>query len=249
MSGVLRVGMSGFSYPEWVGDFYPAGTKREGMLSYYATRFDAVEINMTFRRQAAETTIERWHDATGDDFRFTMKAHQRITHWKRLVDASEDVGYFVERARGLGARLGPVLFQTPPKLTFDADVLDAFCAGLPPGYLYAFEPRHPSFEGPGTGSGKGSSPSRSTGADEVLHRHGVARCCNDDIHDIGSYRVTGPVAYFRFHREAYTPDELAVRAELVKRIAADGTDVYAFFAHEDNPESVRPALALRKLVG
>lgn len=225
--------MSGFSYPEWVGDFYPAGTKREGMLSYYATRFPAVEINMTFRRQAASTTIDRWRDAVGDDFRFTMKAHQRITHWKRLVDASDDVTYFVERAKGLGARLGPILFQTPPKLEFDAAVLDAFCAGLPPGYLYAFEPRHPSFDD----------------ADEVLHRHGVARCCNDDIHDIAAYRVTGPLAYFRFHRSSYSPEDLSARADLARRLTSEGTDVYAFFQHEDNPESVRPALALRELAG
>lgn len=225
--------MSGFSYPEWVGDFYPSGTKREAMLGFYATRFPTVEINMTFRRQAAEKTIDRWREAVGGDFRFTMKAHQRITHWKRLVDVGEDVGYFCERVRALGERLGPILFQTPPSLGFDAGVLGAFCASLPPGYTYAFEPRHESFGGAG----------------EVFHRHGVAGCCNDDLHDVAAYRVTGPVAYFRFHRSSYGPDELAERAEIVKRIASEGTDVYAYFAHEDDPESVRPALAFQELCG
>lgn len=233
MTGVVRVGMSGFSYPEWVGDFYPPGTKREAMLAHYATRFGAVEINMTFRRQAAPTTIDRWREAVGEDFRFTVKAHQRITHWKRLVDASEDVGYFCEHVRALGAKLGPILFQTPPTLAFEPDVLDAFCASLPPGYTYAFEPRHDSFGD----------------ADEVFRRHGVARCCNDDLHDVAAYRVSGPVAYFRFHRDSYSSEDLAQRAEIVKTIAAEGTDVYAYFAHEDNPESVRPALKLQELVG
>lgn len=225
--------MSGFSYPEWIGDFYPSGTKREAMLAHYATRFSAVEINMTFRRQAAPKTIDRWREAVGEDFRFTLKAHQRITHWKRLVDAGEDVGYFCEHVRALGAKLGPILFQTPPTLAFDADVLDTFFSSLPPGHTYAFEPRHDSFRD----------------ANEVFRRHGVARCCNDDLHDVTTYRVTGPVAYFRFHRDSYSSEDLAQRAEIVKRIAAEGTDVYAYFAHEDNPESVRPALKLHELVG
>lgn len=233
MTGVVRVGMSGFSYPEWIGDFYPPGTKREAMLAHYATRFSAVEINMTFRRQAAPKTIDRWREAVGEDFRFTLKAHQRITHWKRLVDVGEDVSYFCEHVRALGAKLGTILFQTPPTLAFEPDILDAFCASLPPGYTYAFEPRHESF----------------SDADEVLRRHGVARCCNDDLHDVATYRVTGPVAYFRFHRDSYSSEDLAQRAEIVKKIAAEGTDVYAYFAHEDNPESVRPALKLQELVG
>ena len=73
--------MSGFSYPEWVGDFYPPKTKREQMLAYYSTRFPAVEINMTFRRRPLPATIERWRDAVGEDFRFTFKANAGITHY------------------------------------------------------------------------------------------------------------------------------------------------------------------------
>jgi uncharacterized protein YecE (DUF72 family) len=227
--------MSGFSYPEWIGDFYPDKTKREEMLPFYASRFGAVEINMTFRRDAAETTIAKWRDAVSANgaFRFTLKAHQRITHFRRLVDTSEDVSSFLTGVQGLGPHLGAVLFQVPPTLTFDAAVLDAFCAGLPPGGRYAFEPRHQSFA--------------TADADGVFRRYGVARCLNDDLFDPTTYEVTGPIAYFRFHRDFYERSDIEQRASLVRSIAVGGTDVYAFFAHEDNPDSVRPALALQEL--
>lgn len=226
--------MSGFSYPEWIGDVYPAGTKRDGMLAEYAKIFDAVEINMTFRRQPAASTIEKWREAVPSGFRFALKAHQRITHWRKLVDVGDDVSYFIERARGLEERLGPVLFQVPPSLDFDPAVLDAFCASLPPGGAYAFEPRNQTFAG--------------DEVDQVLARHGVARCLNDDLFDPDSYRATAPIAYFRFHRDGYGPEDLAARASLVKEKAGEGTDVYVFFAHEDNPESVRPALRLKEIL-
>jgi uncharacterized protein YecE (DUF72 family) len=139
--------MSGFSYPEWIGDVYPAGTKREAMLGEYAKIFNAVEINMSFRRTPQESTIDRWRDTVPEGFRFTMKANQRITHWKKLADVAEDVGYFVERAGRMGERLGSVLFQIPPSLTFDRGLIDSFGASLRPGYVYALEPRDASFLG------------------------------------------------------------------------------------------------------
>lgn len=232
---MIRVGMSGFSYPEWIGDVYPPGTKRDGMLGEYAKIFPSVEINMSFRRTPTAKTIDRWREAVPPDFRFTMKAHQRITHWKKLVDAADDVALFVKESQGLGERLGLVLFQVPPTLQFDADVLITFCGTLPPGCLYAFEPRNESF--------------LTDDALDVLHRNGVALCLNDDLFEPSRYRVTGPYAYFRFHRDSYSTDDLEARVSQLKEIEASGTDVYAYFAHEDNPESVRPALDFQKLLG
>jgi len=233
-AGDIRVGMSGFSYSEWVGDFYPPKTKREHMLAYYSTRFPAVEINMTFRRDAKPETIARWRDATNDHFRMTFKANARITHFRRLVDTADAVTAFLDTLRPLGPRFGAVLFQIRQNQSFDASVLENFCSTLPPGPAYAFEPRHESFE--------------SSEVDEILRRHGVARCLNDYVSDLKVHRVTGPIAYFRFHRDTYSPEDIAERASLVRSIAETGIDVYAFFAHEDNPESVRPALALQELL-
>jgi uncharacterized protein YecE (DUF72 family) len=234
LAGVLRVGMSGFSYPEWIGDFYPPKTRREAMLAYYSTRFPAVEINMTFRRDVQQPTIERWRDAVGEDFRFTFKANARITHFRRLVDVGDVVAAFLDTLKPMGTRLGAVLFQTHPNLKFDASVLESFCASLPSGPAYAFEPRHESFQ--------------ASEVDNVLRRHGVARCLNDDLFDPKAYRVTGPIAYFRFHRDTYSPRDIAERASIVGAIADEGTDVYVFYAHEDNPDSVKPALQTQKLL-
>jgi uncharacterized protein YecE (DUF72 family) len=152
--------MSGFSYPEWIGDFYPPKTRREAMLAYYSTRFPAVEINMTFRRDVQQPTIERWRDAVGEDFRFTFKANARITHFRRLVDVGDVVAAFLDTLKPMGTRLGAVLFQTHPNLKFDASVLESFCASLPSGPAYAFEPRHESFQ--------------ASEVDNVLRRHGVS---------------------------------------------------------------------------
>src|SRR5688572_2581000 len=103
--------MSGFSYPEWIGEVYPKGTRRDQMLAAYAQVFDAVEINMSFRRTSEQSTVDRWRDAVPEAFRFTMKANQRITHFKRLVDVADDVREFLDVAQRLGQRLGAVLFQ------------------------------------------------------------------------------------------------------------------------------------------
>jgi uncharacterized protein YecE (DUF72 family) len=223
--------MSGFSYPEWIGEVYPEGTKRDGMLASYATIFGVVEINMSFRRTPQDKTIAKWREAVGESFLFTMKAHQRITHWKKLADVAEDVGIFVKACQGLGPKLGPILFQVPPSLTFDAALIESFGACLVPGCSYAFEPRDPSFLTPQ--------------AFDAFRRHGIALCLNDDFFEPSRYELTGPFAYFRFHRDVYEPGDLEARAELVKSFA---TDVYAIFQHEDNPESVKPALRFLELV-
>jgi uncharacterized protein YecE (DUF72 family) len=226
--------MSGFSYPEWIGEVYPEGTKRDGMLAQYAKIFPVVEINMSFRRVPLEKTITKWHDAVPESFMFTMKANQKITHWKRLADVTEDVDEFVKVCQGLQSKLGPILFQIPPTLKFDVDLIDAFGASLVPGCSYAFEPRDESFLTPE--------------ASDALRRHGIALCLNDDFFEPSLYVQTGPFVYFRFHKDIYEPGDIEARAEIVKSYASSGVDVYAIFQHEDNPESVKPALRFRELV-
>ena len=227
--------MSGFSYPEWIGEIYPEGTKRKDMLREYAKIFPVVEINMTFRRRPEAKTMDTWRDAVPDGFTFAMKANQFITHYRRLVDTKADVDEFVTTVKGLRDRLGPILFQLHPTTRFTETLVDDFAADLVPGLRYAIEPRHESWMTPE--------------AHETLRRHGIALCSNDDTFDLSKHSVTGPFTYFRFHREApYEESELEHRAELVKRLSDSGVDVYAFFSHEDNPESVKPALRCLELV-
>jgi uncharacterized protein YecE (DUF72 family) len=106
VSGTLFLGTSGYSYDEWKHDvFYPEGLKNREMLSYYSRQLNSVEINYTFRRFPSEKTIETWRAETPEGFRFALKASQRITHFKRLADADDDVRSFLERAAMLRERL------------------------------------------------------------------------------------------------------------------------------------------------
>src|SRR5262249_33450730 len=102
----VRVGTSGYNYTEWRGSFYPAK-----MLPYYAERFGTVEINYTFYRMPSEQSIAAWNQETPAGFCFALKAPKRVTHDARLRNVEESVAHFLRTARGLGEKLGPILFQ------------------------------------------------------------------------------------------------------------------------------------------
>src|ERR1700736_689522 len=116
MTARIRIGASGFSYREWLGVFYPAKTPQSRMLTYYAERLPTVEINYTFRAMPKRSMLEGWAAKAPSEFRFALKAPQRITHFARLRGAGESLDYFIATAAALGERLGPVLFQLPPDL-------------------------------------------------------------------------------------------------------------------------------------
>ena len=140
----LLVGTSGFSYPEWKGNFYPAGLPDAEMLASYAARLGTVEINNTFYRMPQPALLEGWSKKVQgvERFAFALKAPRSITHIARLKDAGDAVAHFWKVARTLDARLGPILFQLPPFLRKDAGVLREFLQRLPEGLTAAFEFRH-----------------------------------------------------------------------------------------------------------
>jgi len=141
----IFTGTSGFSYPEWVGRFYPEALPGAQMLRYYATRLATVEINNTFYRMPNQETVAGWGDEVPDSFCMAIKASRRITHQKKLVEVGDDVLQLFGVVDVLGQKLGPVLFQTPPFLKKDLAVLRDFLACLPPGRRVALEFRHPSW--------------------------------------------------------------------------------------------------------
>ena len=230
MSGTLYLGTSGYSYDEWKHDvFYPEGLKNREMLSYYARVLNSVEINYTFRRFPSENTIRTWRTETPEEFRFTLKASQRITHFKRLLDADEDVRSFLDRATLLGERLGPVLFQCPPTLEYDRRLIEAFVGYLPPTVRVAMEFRHDSWRA----------------ARELLHEQGVAWCvAQTDERDAGSEDLAwSPFGFLRLRKTAYSDEELAEWAERIAEALGRGRDVFCYFKHED--EGASPKMAKR----
>jgi uncharacterized protein YecE (DUF72 family) len=227
---MLYVGTSGFAYDEWRGEFYPEDLKRDAYLEHYATRFPSVEINYTFRRFPSPKTLERWRGQASDGFRFVLKAHGRITHTRRLREADDDVRAFLELARMLGDRLGPVLFQCPPNLPYDESLLAAFLGYLPPDVQAAFEFRHPSWEE----------------AKPLLASQGAAWVDSETDERAVDGIAPGPFAYLRLRKDDYSERELEAWAERVAEAVGEGRDVYCFLKHEQ--EAFRRADRLRELV-
>src|SRR4051812_45083367 len=141
----LYVGTSGYSYKEWKGPFYPEDLPDKQMLHYYGERFRSVEINNTFYRMPKKAVLEAWAGEVPSDFKFVIKAPQRITHMQRLKDADDSVNYLLEVVGALKERLGPLLFQLPPYFKKDIPRLQEFLKLLPSGCRSAFEFRHESW--------------------------------------------------------------------------------------------------------
>jgi uncharacterized protein YecE (DUF72 family) len=140
----VLAGVSGFSYREWRGRFYPPDLPAERMLAHYATRFPAVEINSTFYRMPKEQVLLDWAGQTPEEFTFCLKASRRITHEARLAGAADLLDYLLRTASVLGARRGPMLFQLPPTMPKDLPRLREFLALVPTAWHTVLEFRHPS---------------------------------------------------------------------------------------------------------
>jgi len=211
-------GTSGYDYQPWRGRFYPENLPKAQMLSYYASRFGAVEINYTFRHLPSEKAASGWASRVPDGFRFALKAWQRITHHARLRKTGEMVASFNEAARKLGPKLGPVLYQLPPNLKRDDTLFAEFLAQLPRDVPAAFEFRHESWF-----------------ADETfraLEGAGAALCVAES-EELATPRVrTAPFGYLRLRRLDYKKRDLDSWAAWVRDVGFTA-DVTAFFKHED----------------
>jgi uncharacterized protein YecE (DUF72 family) len=227
----IYAGTSGFSFKEWKGSFYPADLPASAMLSYYAERLPAVEINNTFYRMPKEDLLEGWAVQVPPGFRFVLKAPRRITHLKRLAGAADDVRYLYETAQVLGERLGPVLFQCPPNLKKDTERLREFLGSLPQAAPAAFEFRHASW--------------LDDEVVEALNEHDCALCVSETDDDESAPPIRGDASwgYLRLRRTAYDESALAAWARAVA--ARSWRTAYVFFKHEE--AGTGPALASRFL--
>jgi len=233
----LFSGTSGWAYPSWKPDFYPEKLAQKKFLSHYATRLNTVEVNFTFRQLVKETTIHNWLGETPAHFRFGVKAHQVITHIKRLKGTEDFVPRFLATIEPLAAaaKLGPVLFQLPPNLKADATLLKDFLAILPRTVPAAFEFRHESWFADSTW--------------EVL-KSGNAALCVAETETISTPDVpTAKFVYYRFRKPSYTEEERRSMIERIRQHLAEGRDVFAYFKHEETPEGALSAVELLKEAG
>jgi uncharacterized protein YecE (DUF72 family) len=216
----IYAGTSGWAYPAWKPAWYPAKLASSKFLSHYATRLNTVEVNYTFRRFPTEKLQLGWIEQTKPGFRFAIKAHQTITHVKRLADADQFTDSFLHALTPLRAaeRLGPVLFQLPPFLKYDRERLSAFLTGLPGGTRYAFEFRHESWFNDETY--------------ETLRLANVALCIAESEALETPDVTTADFTYLRLRKETYESGPL--RARVAPHVAHGDTFVY--FKHEDTPD-------------
>jgi uncharacterized protein YecE (DUF72 family) len=224
----VRVGTSGWNYAEWKGSFYPTDMKPAAMLPYYAARFGTVEVNATFYRMPTTKIVGGWAAAVPPEFTFVLKAPQRITHFARLREVDESVRLFCDVARGLGARLGPLLFQLPPNFKKDVARLGDVLYMVPPELRMAWEFRNDSWF-----------------ADDVYER---LRARNAALAIVEDEAATPAVAtadwgYFRLRAVDYTDARLRAWIETIRTIGAGWRDAFVFFKHEER--GTGPALAQR----
>ena len=230
----LYVGTSGYCYKEWRGTFYPEEMTEKQMLRFYGEHFRSVEINNTFYRMPKASVLEGWAKEVPANFKFVLKAPQRITHNQRLKDAGDSVSYLLKVAAALKEQLGPLLFQLPPYFKKDAPRLREFLGLLPKDPRTAFEFRHPSWFD-----------------DEIfglLRDHQSALCIAEVEEGFEiPFVSTADWGYLRLRRPDY--DDAALRERIDRVRLQNWTDAFIFFKHEDEGKGPRMAKRFLELAG
>lgn len=221
----MHIATSGWHYGHWIGPFYPVGVRKKDLLGYYCTRFNTVEINNSFYRLPDEKTLAMWRETVPEDFIFSVKASRFITHMKRLNDPDRTLPAFFERMASLGAKLGPVLFQLPPRFKVDMERFEEFLKALPGGRRYAFEFRDTSwFE---------------EGVYEMLKKYNAAFCIYDLDFILSPREITADFIYVRLHgpagryRGRYGDGVLSDWAEFFSRSIRKVKAVYCYFDNDE----------------
>jgi uncharacterized protein YecE (DUF72 family) len=236
----IHVGTSGWHYKSWVGRYYPAGLPAEEMLTFCAREFSTVEIDSSFYRLPADTTLRRWADNTPPGFTFAYKASRYLTHWRKLGNAKEPLVRILQNARLLGPKLGPLLFQLPPRWQVNVDRLESFLDLLPAGGRHVFEFRDKSWF--------------TVPVCEALRKHGAGLC----IYEFGDFRspleVTAEFVYVRLHGPAgpyaglYDEAALSFWAEQLQRWESEGLDSYCYFDNDERGYAVQNARELSRML-
>ncbi|GAA5121686.1 DUF72 domain-containing protein [Luteolibacter yonseiensis] len=226
------IATSGFQYPEWKGKFYPEKMAPAKMLAFYAAEFRSTEVNYTFRSMPSAKTIGRWRDETPEDFRFSLKAPQRVTHFAKLRGCGDTVNEFHDAVKGLGGKLGPVLFQLPETFKADAVLLGEFVRALPKGLRAAFEFRHESWF--------------TDGVFDTLAEANAALCIAES-EDLATPRIaTADFGYLRPRRLDYREGDIRDQARFIREQDGKWSDAFVYYKHEETAAGPGFAKALKQ---
>lgn len=237
----ILIGTSGWHYRHWRERVYPNKLPTSRWLEHYAQSFKTVELNNSFYRLPTEKAFLSWKEGTPPGFCFAVKVSRLITHMKKLRNTDEALANFLARARLLGGKLGPILYQLPPNLHRNDELLDEFASRLPGDLDHVFEFRHGSWFDPAVFA--------------IMERRNVAFCVFDAPNRPCPVIATGSFAYLRFHGSAalysscYTDQELSDWADRLRKLAAGKRAVYVYFNNDANACAIYNALTLRRLLG
>jgi uncharacterized protein YecE (DUF72 family) len=263
----VRIGVSGWRYPRWRGDFYPEGLVQRRELEYVGSRMSSVEINGSFYSLLRPSTYQAFAAQTPEDFRFAVKGSRYITHLRRLAGAETALAnFFGSGVLALGEKLGPLLWQLPPNLQYDEELLAHFFEQLPRSVQqiahlakhhdeklrpdrrlletsvdgpvrHALEVRHPSFCGDRVG--------------DFLREHDVALVVSDSPHkwpllekDTSSFMYVRLHGHAKLYASGYDAAQLDLWADKARGWLDQGLDVYAYFDNDSLGRAPHDAVAL-----
>jgi uncharacterized protein YecE (DUF72 family) len=241
MSVKYYIGCSGWHYEHWRGLYYPQELPRPKWLSFYAQQFDTVELNNSFYRVPSEKALTTWRESTPDSFIFAVKASRFITHIKRLKNLGSAVDDFLSRAGLLKEKLGPLLYQLPPSMKRNDELLQNFLSSLPPKYRHVIEFRHESWI--------------HEAVFDILRTHNIGLCVFDMPGFSCPLVATSDFAYVRFHgsqglySSRYSDEELSRWAQKIARLGQDLKASYIYFNNDAEAFAVENAMKLRSLLG
>ena len=240
MSARTHIGTSGWHYRHWLGKFYPANLPASRMFEFYQKYFDTVEVNNSFYRLPTPEAFAAWRNAAPFNFIFAVKGSRFLTHNKKLKEPEQALQNLLPRAEALGEKLGPFLFQLPPRWKVNVDRLESFLQSLPQYHQYAFEFREPSWNTPAVY--------------EILRRHNAAYC----IHELAGFQtpieVTANFSYIRLHgpggkyQGCYSGEALRLWTRRILAWRTTLSSIYVYFDNDDCAYAARNALELKEMV-
>jgi uncharacterized protein YecE (DUF72 family) len=236
----IYVGTSGWNYKHWKGNFYPEDLKQTEWLKYYSDRLKSVEINNSFYRLPDIKTFNSWTKDTPSDFIFSVKGSRYITHMKKLKDPEQSSKKLFTHIKHLKPKLGPVLFQLPPRWKFNKERFENFLSILPDKYRFTFEFREKSWWN-----------------DDVLgllKEHNCAFCIYELAGTLTPKEITADFVYIRLHgpgdkyQGSYSNRELSGWAGAISSWRGKNKDIYIYFDNDDSGYAVKNALELQEML-
>ncbi len=235
---MINLGTSGWSYEHWVGNFYPKDLKKRDWLKFYSKKFNTVEVNASFYRLPFKNMIKGWKNKTPDDFLLTFKGSNLITHKKKLKNSEKYLDKFYSRFEMLGDKKGAILWQLPPSLHRDDDLLENFLVNLDSSFKQVIEFRHKSW--------------LNKEVYDLLKKYEIGFCIVSAPDFTTDIVVTSDFAYIRWHgkdnwyRYNYSKEELKNWAEKIENLEVD--EVYGYFNNDFEGYAPKNCMELKEIL-